>query len=158
MTSIMTEMDGTSKKKGNQSCSRWRLGRIFQIVVILPMICFIVICFSLILFSLSVPVKFGDMNVLQISDRMTVRCKSRLVYERGGVPCLIQICYDPLAILSWAIGVSRMRGTKPYSPIHISTAREPQLQQLVCTRTTLQVHYMRARIVLAAHDHPDWSN
>jgi hypothetical protein len=53
-----------------------------------------------------------------------------------------------------------MRGTKPYSPIHISTAREPQLQQLVCTRTTLQVHYMYmcARIVLAAHDHPDWSN
>jgi len=51
-----------------------------------------------------------------------------------------------------------MRGPKPCYPIHLSTAQEPQLRQLVRAHTTPQAYSMRARIVLAAHDHPDWSN
>ncbi len=51
-----------------------------------------------------------------------------------------------------------MRGPKPCYPIHLSTAHEQQLRQLVRAHTTPQAHSMRARIVLAAHDHPDWSN
>lgn len=79
MTSTMTKMDGARKKKGSQSCSRWRLGRIFQIVVSLPVICSIVICFSPIF-----PVRYSDMNAFQISDGMTARCEAGLAYERSG--------------------------------------------------------------------------
>jgi transposase-like protein len=51
-----------------------------------------------------------------------------------------------------------MRGPKPCYPIHLSTAQEQQLRQLVRAHTTPHAQRMRARIVLAAHDHPEWSN
>ena len=51
-----------------------------------------------------------------------------------------------------------MRGPKPCYPIHLPTAQEQQVRQLVCAHTTPHAQRMRARIVLAAHDHPEWSN
>jgi transposase len=51
-----------------------------------------------------------------------------------------------------------MRGPKPFYPIELSAEQEQQLHQLVRAHSTPQTIVVRARIVLAAHDHPDWSN
>lgn len=51
-----------------------------------------------------------------------------------------------------------MRGPKPSYPIELAPEQAQQLRQLVRAHTTAQTISLRARIVLAAHDHPDWSN
>jgi hypothetical protein len=51
-----------------------------------------------------------------------------------------------------------MSGPKPAYPIHLSPEQSIQLRQLIRAHTTPQTTSLRARIVLAAHDHPDWSN
>lgn len=51
-----------------------------------------------------------------------------------------------------------MRGPKPKYPIQLLENEEQELRQLVGSRKTPQGKSRRARIVLAAHDHPDWSN
>ncbi len=51
-----------------------------------------------------------------------------------------------------------MRGPKPLYPIHLSAEHAQTLRQLVRAHTTSQTKSLRARIILAAHDHPDWSN
>ena len=50
-----------------------------------------------------------------------------------------------------------MRGPKPCYPIHLSPAQADTLRQLVRAHTTPQTKSLRARIILAAHEHPDWS-
>ena len=51
-----------------------------------------------------------------------------------------------------------MRGPKPSYRIELSPEQAQLLRQLVRAHTTPQTTSFRARIVLAAHDHPDWSN
>ncbi len=51
-----------------------------------------------------------------------------------------------------------MRGPKPCYPIHLSPAQADTLRQLVRAHTTPHTKSLRARIILAAHEHPDWSN
>jgi transposase len=51
-----------------------------------------------------------------------------------------------------------MPGPKPAFPIQLAPEQALQLRQLVRAHTTPQTTSFRARIVLAAHDHPDWSN
>jgi transposase-like protein len=51
-----------------------------------------------------------------------------------------------------------MRGPKPSYPIQLAPEQAVQLRQLTRAHTTPQTTSLRARIVLAAHDHPDWSN
>lgn len=51
-----------------------------------------------------------------------------------------------------------MRGPKPSYPIQLAPEQAVQLRQMVRAHTTPQTISLRARIVLAAHDHPDWSN
>jgi len=51
-----------------------------------------------------------------------------------------------------------MRGPKPSYPILVAPEQAVQLRQLTRADTTPQTTSLRARIVLAAHDHPDWSN
>lgn len=51
-----------------------------------------------------------------------------------------------------------MRGPKPCYPIHLSPTQADTLRQLVRAHTTPQTKSLRARIILAAHEHPDWSN
>jgi hypothetical protein len=51
-----------------------------------------------------------------------------------------------------------MRGPKPSYPIQLAPEQAVQLRQLVRAHTTPQTTSLRARIVLPAHDHPDWSN
>jgi hypothetical protein len=51
-----------------------------------------------------------------------------------------------------------MPGPKPSYPIQLAPEQALQLRQLVRAHTTAQTTCLRARIVLAAHDHPDWSN
>jgi transposase len=51
-----------------------------------------------------------------------------------------------------------MRGPKPFYPIELSVEQQQHLRQLVRAHSTPQTSVLRARIVLAAHDHPDWSN
>lgn len=51
-----------------------------------------------------------------------------------------------------------MRGPKPAYPIQLAPEQNQQLRQLVRAHTTPQTTSLRAQIVLAAHDHPDWSN
>jgi Homeodomain-like domain len=50
------------------------------------------------------------------------------------------------------------RGPKPSYAIHLATDEAEQLRRLVRAHSTPQAHVLRAQIVLAAHDHPDWTN
>src|SRR5262245_57189022 len=58
--------------------------------------------------------------------------------------------------LAWE--VQEMRGPKPLYPINLSAEQALQLRQLVRAHSTPQTLSLRARIILAAHDFPDWSN
>ena len=51
-----------------------------------------------------------------------------------------------------------MRGPNPKYPINLTTEQEQQLRQLVKSRKAAQGQVVRARIILSAHDHSDWSN
>jgi len=51
-----------------------------------------------------------------------------------------------------------MPGPKPKYPIQLLENEESELRQLVRSRKAPRGKVMRASIVLAAHDHPDWSN
>jgi hypothetical protein len=51
-----------------------------------------------------------------------------------------------------------MPGPKPSYPIDLLPEQALQLRRLIRAHTTPQTIGLRARIVLAAHDHPDWSN
>ena len=51
-----------------------------------------------------------------------------------------------------------MRGPKPSHPIELTTEGQEQLRSLVRAHTTGQTLVIRARIVLLAHEHPEWSN
>ena len=51
-----------------------------------------------------------------------------------------------------------MKGPKPKYPIQLLENEIKELRQLVQGRNSPLVKVMRARIVLAAHEHPEWSN
>lgn len=51
-----------------------------------------------------------------------------------------------------------MRGPKPKYPIQLLDNQIAQLRQLVNSRKAPQGQVRRARIILAAHEHPEWSN
>lgn len=51
-----------------------------------------------------------------------------------------------------------MRGPRPTHEIELTAADAEKLQRLVHTHTTAQALLVRAQIVLAAHEHPDWNN
>ncbi len=51
-----------------------------------------------------------------------------------------------------------MRGPKPKYPIELTTEEEQTLRRLANSRTAPYGKVIRARILLAAHDHPEWSN
>lgn len=51
-----------------------------------------------------------------------------------------------------------MRGPKPSYPIQLSDADAAKLRRRLRAHSTPQADVLRAQIVLAAHDHPDWSN
>lgn len=51
-----------------------------------------------------------------------------------------------------------MPGPKPKYLITLLNNEEQQLRQLAHSRKTAQGKALRARIVLAAYDHPAWSN
>ena len=51
-----------------------------------------------------------------------------------------------------------MRGPKPSHPIELTDAEGEQLHRLVRAHTTGQTLAIRARIVLAASEHSEWSN
>lgn len=51
-----------------------------------------------------------------------------------------------------------MRGPKPKYAIQLLENEKEELRQLVNSRKASQGKCLRARIVLTAHDHPDWSN
>ena len=51
-----------------------------------------------------------------------------------------------------------MRGPKPKYPIELTAEEEQELRRLVNARNTPQGKALRARILPAAHDHPEWSN
>lgn len=51
-----------------------------------------------------------------------------------------------------------MRGPKPQTPIVLTENDVQTLQRLVRARTSPQGQVIRAQIVLAAHEHPEWSN
>lgn len=50
------------------------------------------------------------------------------------------------------------RGPDPKYPINLTTEQQAPLRQLVKSRKAAQGQVVRARIILSAHDHPDWSN
>jgi transposase len=51
-----------------------------------------------------------------------------------------------------------VRGPSPSYPIQLSDDEAPQLLCLIRIHSTPQSLAFRARIVVTAHDHPDWSN
>ena len=51
-----------------------------------------------------------------------------------------------------------MRGPKPKYRIELTTEEEKELRRLVRSHKAPQVKAKRARILLAAHDHLEWSN
>jgi hypothetical protein len=51
-----------------------------------------------------------------------------------------------------------MRGPRPKYSVELTTEEEKTLRQLVRSHKTPQVKAKRARILLAAFDHPEWSN
>jgi transposase len=52
----------------------------------------------------------------------------------------------------------RMRGPSPKYAIELTTEEEQRLRQLVRAHKAPQGQVLRARILLLAHDHPEWSN
>jgi hypothetical protein len=50
------------------------------------------------------------------------------------------------------------RGPKPAYPIRLASDEAEHLRSLVRAHSTSQALVLRARIVLTAHDHPDWTN
>jgi DNA-directed RNA polymerase specialized sigma24 family protein len=51
-----------------------------------------------------------------------------------------------------------MPGPKPENPIELKTEEEHALRRLASSWTVSYGQVLRARMVLAAYDHPDWSN
>jgi transposase len=51
-----------------------------------------------------------------------------------------------------------MRGPKPKYAIELTTEEEQQLRKLASSHTAPHVKVIRARILLAAYEHPGWSN
>ena len=51
-----------------------------------------------------------------------------------------------------------MSGPKPSYPISLTEAEVKSLQQVVRAHKSGQSQVMRARILLSAHEHPEWSN
>lgn len=51
-----------------------------------------------------------------------------------------------------------MPGPKPKYPIELAETEIAALRQLVAARKTPQGQALRAKIVLAAHEHPEWTN
>jgi hypothetical protein len=51
-----------------------------------------------------------------------------------------------------------MPGPRPKYAIRLLESEEQELRQLVNSRKAPQGKTLRARIVLAAHEHPEWSN
>jgi len=51
-----------------------------------------------------------------------------------------------------------MRGPKPKYRIVLTTEEEQRFRRLLTSRKAPQGQVFRARILLAAFDHPDWSN
>lgn len=51
-----------------------------------------------------------------------------------------------------------MRGPKPKYPIELTTEEDQYLRKVANSHTAPYVKVIRARILLAAHDHPKWSN
>lgn len=51
-----------------------------------------------------------------------------------------------------------MPGPKPKYPIELFDNEIAELRQLVKSRKTAQGKVMRAKIILAAYEHPEWSN
>ena len=54
--------------------------------------------------------------------------------------------------------MSRTRGPKPAAPISLTADEAERLRRLVRAHSTAHAQVVRARIVLTAHDHPDWTN
>ena len=50
------------------------------------------------------------------------------------------------------------RGPKPQNPIELTSEEEQSLRKLVNAHNSPQGKVVRARILLAAFDHPEWSN
>jgi Homeodomain-like domain len=50
------------------------------------------------------------------------------------------------------------RGPKPAYPMHLTADETEELRSLMRAHSTSQALVLRARIVLTAHDHPDWTN
>jgi transposase len=51
-----------------------------------------------------------------------------------------------------------MCGPRPLYPIVLSSDEEQAFRRLVSSRKAAQGEVVRARILLAAHEHPGWSN
>ncbi len=51
-----------------------------------------------------------------------------------------------------------MRGPKPKYPIELTAEEEQRLRKLANSRTAPHGQVMRAQILLAAYDHPEWNN
>jgi transposase len=51
-----------------------------------------------------------------------------------------------------------MRGPEPKYPIELTTEEEQELRKLANSRTAPYVKVIRARLLVTAHDHPEWSN
>jgi transposase-like protein len=51
-----------------------------------------------------------------------------------------------------------MPGLKPHYVIELTTEEEQALRKIANSRKASHGEVVRARIVLAAHDHPEWSN
>jgi len=51
-----------------------------------------------------------------------------------------------------------MRGPRPRYPVELTPEEECKLRRLVNSRKAPQGLVMRARILLAAYDHPEWTN
>jgi transposase len=51
-----------------------------------------------------------------------------------------------------------MKGPKPKYEIQLLENEIIELRQIISARKSPQIKVMRARIVLDAHEHPEWSN
>jgi hypothetical protein len=51
-----------------------------------------------------------------------------------------------------------MPGPRPQYPVELTTEEEKELRRLVRSHKAPQMKARRARILLAAFDHPDWTN
>jgi hypothetical protein len=49
-----------------------------------------------------------------------------------------------------------MPGPRSKYPVQLTTEEEQALRKLVSARNSPQVKVLRARILLTAHDHPEW--